>query len=717
MTAANLGRLMEPVARHLLGEPNKEFSDTTELRYGSHGSLAIDLKHGRWYDHEAQVGGGVLALVARNIGCGNGEAVEWLREQGFEVPGDTPRRRPFAERIVCTYRYLYADGSHAFDVVRLRDPKEFKQRAPDGTWRVKGIRKVLYRLPEILEAPEGATVFFVEGEKDVDRLFELGLRATTSPEGAGKWRDDYADALRLIRAAVVPDNDTSGAEHAQTVVDSFRRRDVSAAILRLPDLPPKGDVSDWLDAGGTRDQLLELAAAALEAPEVCADQPARPVDLWAVFASPALPRGLLPPVIEDFAFAKGGIMGADPGGLAAAALAVCAATLTDAIKLQVKRHDPNWLELARLWVALIGEPSTKKSPALDAAIRPLAAINAGLRREYDAAKAKWDKLPKEEKEQTDEPILRKTILGDTTIEAAQVALRDNPQGLLCHQDELAGWFGAMDKYAGPRGAAKDRGFWLTAYNGGAYAVDRISRGSCLIENLSVCVLGGIQPGPMRALASDGHDDGLFARICPLVISTAGVGRDEPMPDAEKAYRSLVEALHRRQPEPASRFNGYKSPGVALRRRRADHPPEPGSEAPRVAEELRDDKPQARGAHRQVRRPVRTAVLNLARRRKCRLGGVALHYHGRRRRPGRALHARLSAAARNCLLCRHARLSDDHDTLAAVAGYILARRLEVVTNRDVQRGNRTMRGLERRDVQRIFQQLEALGGFMRCLRAA
>ncbi len=150
---------------------------------------------------------------------------------------------------------------------------------------------------------------------------------------------------------------------------------------------------------------------------------AEPVDLWAFFAPPALPRGSLPPVIEDFAFVKGEIMGADPGGLAVAALAVCAGALTDAIKLQVKRHDPNWLESARLWVALIGEPSTKKSPVLDAAIRPLAVINAGLRREYDAAKAKWDKLSKEEKEQTDEPILRQTILGDTTIEAAQVALR------------------------------------------------------------------------------------------------------------------------------------------------------------------------------------------------------------------------------------------------------------------------------------------------------
>ena len=399
MTAANLGRLMEPVARHLLGEPNKEFSERTELRYGTRGSLAIDLKHGRWYDHEAASGGGVLDLVGSNIGCGNGDgASTGFGSRASRFRGDTLAGDRFAERIVCTYRYLYADGSHAFDVVRLRDPKEFKQRAPDGTWRVKGIRKVLYRLPEILEAPEGATVFFVEGEKDVDRLLELGLRATTSPEGAGKWRDDYADALRLICASPPFPTTTRAAKSTLSVVASFRRRDVPAAILRLPDLPPKGDVSDWLDAGGTRDQLLELAAAALEAPEVCADQPARPVDLWAVFASPALPRGLLPPVIEDFAFAKGGIMGADPGGLAGAALAVCAATLTDAIKLQVKRHDPNWLESARLWVALIGEPSTKKSPALDAAIRPLAAINAGLRREYDAAKAKWDKLPKEEKE-------------------------------------------------------------------------------------------------------------------------------------------------------------------------------------------------------------------------------------------------------------------------------------------------------------------------------
>ena len=86
--------------------------------------------------------------------------------------------------------------------------------------------------------------------------------------------------------------------------------------------------------------------------------------------------------------------------------------------------------------------------------------------------AAWEKLEKDEKADTDKPILRQTILSDTTVEAAAVALGNNPQGLLCHMDELGSWFGAMDKYAGPRGAQKDRGFWLTAYNGGPHPVDR-----------------------------------------------------------------------------------------------------------------------------------------------------------------------------------------------------------------------------------------------------
>jgi hypothetical protein len=54
------------------------------------------------------------------------------------------------------------------------------------------------------------------------------------------------------------------------------------------------------------------------------------------------------------------------------------------------------------------------------------------------------------------------------------------------------------------------------------------------------------------------------------------------------------------------------------------------------------------------------------------------------------------------------LSDDHDRLTAVAGHILAHKVEVMTNRDVQRGDRTMRGIERRSIVQIFEQLETLG---------
>ena len=193
----------------------------------------------------------MLDLVRRQLRVANGRRHALARRAGLRRAA--PAQAGFADRIVCTYRYHYADGSHAFDVVRLRDPKDFRQRAPDGRWTTKGIAMVLYRLPEMLEAPEGATVFFVEGEKDVDRLLGLGLRATTSPAGPASGATATPTDSRHVRVVAIPDNDEVGEEHAAAVVASFRRRDVPAAILRLPGLPPKGDVSDWLDAGGTRE--------------------------------------------------------------------------------------------------------------------------------------------------------------------------------------------------------------------------------------------------------------------------------------------------------------------------------------------------------------------------------------------------------------------------------------------------------------------------------
>jgi hypothetical protein len=83
-----------------------------------------------------------------------------------------------------------------------------------------------------------------------------------------------------------------------------------------------------------------------------------PVDLWAEREKPSLPVGVVPTFIEEFARSQAEMIGADPGGIAMAALTVCAGAIPDAIKFQVKRHDSDWLESPRLWTALVGNPST-----------------------------------------------------------------------------------------------------------------------------------------------------------------------------------------------------------------------------------------------------------------------------------------------------------------------------------------------------------------------
>ena len=98
-------------------------------------------------------------------------------------------------------------------------------------------------------------VFICEGEKDVDRLRSVGLVATTNPGGAGKWRDDFSEALRGRQVCILPDNDEPGSKHAQQVARSLGKVGALVRILNLEKLPAKGDVSDWLDAGGAAEEL------------------------------------------------------------------------------------------------------------------------------------------------------------------------------------------------------------------------------------------------------------------------------------------------------------------------------------------------------------------------------------------------------------------------------------------------------------------------------
>lgn len=191
------------------------------------------------------------ALIYCHAGCSAADiaaALDLPMSDLFAEPNDTPARET-------VYAYRDEAGDHLYDVVRTDPGKRFAQRRADGEWSMTGVRRVLYRLPELIAADPAETVYIVEGEKDADRLASLGLIATTASGGAGKWRAEYAEPLHGRRVVILADNDDPGRAHARDVAAS-----TGGTIVELPGLPPKGDVSDWLDAGGTVDDLRRLAA-------------------------------------------------------------------------------------------------------------------------------------------------------------------------------------------------------------------------------------------------------------------------------------------------------------------------------------------------------------------------------------------------------------------------------------------------------------------------
>jgi hypothetical protein len=168
-------------------------------------------------------------------------------------------------KIAATYDYHDADGALLFQVVRF-DPKDFRQRRPDGkggwTWKLDGTPRPLYRLPAVARADAGALVFSVEGEKDADRLAGEGLIATTTSGGAGNAHHTDLTPLHGRHVVIIPDADDAGRNHARELIEALVGKASSVRLLELSDLPPKGDASDWFNAGHDAEELVRLAEAA-----------------------------------------------------------------------------------------------------------------------------------------------------------------------------------------------------------------------------------------------------------------------------------------------------------------------------------------------------------------------------------------------------------------------------------------------------------------------
>jgi hypothetical protein len=486
--------------------------------------------------------------------------------------------------------------------------------------------------------------------------------------------------------------------------------------------------------GGFNVAILNREGKKKETTEPTLVFPDDPVDLWQERKAPALPKGLLPAVIEQFAFQQGELMGADPAGLAMGALVVCAAAIPDSIRIQVKQHDKRWLESTRIWVGLAGPVSAKKSPIMRVVCDPIDEIDKELSAEYAIALAEYEAA--EEDEGGPEPVRMRLRVEDATPESLQVILEYNDQGLLMKRDELSGWFGQMEKYSGGgRGASADRGFWLTSFNGGFYVFDRVKRGSGTIKNLSVNLLGGIQVEALRQVVADGVDDGLLQRLFVIMLRPAVLGRDEPVEHDQ--YDRLVNKL----------FGLRERRAEVATARRKDDPSDCGrpvlgnvssgrtvkftDEAAAIRWKLEQKHLDLQQAYQSVNRKLASHIgkFDGLFARLCLLWQI-IETVDKANAKGfdyyawpediEAETAQRVADFMHRFLLNHAitfyvnelGLSDDHDRLSAVAGYILARKLDQITRRDIQRGDHTMRKIKGRDTNDVFEQLEALGWLVR-----
>lgn len=456
-------------------------------------------------------------LVTCYGGCDQDAVIAALQERGvWPIRGEREQRQQRGPtRIVATYEYRDATGALNFEVVRL-EPKDFRQRrrSKSGGWEWKaGDRSLIYRLPELLAASDDAIVFVPEGEKDTDALAALGLVATTNAGGAGKWSDANSRWLDGRRVVILPDNDEAGRLDAERKLASLRPRAARVAVLNLPNLRDKGDVSDWLADGGTAERLTAQAEAAL----ATAPERAAPSEKPRAAPLPAFPVHVLPPSMRGLIESGSRAMAVPSEFIALPMLVLAGAVIGNAWEVELKG---GWREGPNLYAAIVGDPGAKKTPSLKLALRGVHAIQSRLASEYRADKAAfdeeyalWEKAPKASRGEPPRPPKFKHLwTSDSTTEALAEMLSE-AKGLVLFRDELVGWVKSMDAYrSGGKGA--DRQHYLSMWSRSPIKIDRKSRPDpIVVDRPCLSVVGGIQPDVLPDLIDNAkRDDGFIDRL-------------------------------------------------------------------------------------------------------------------------------------------------------------------------------------------------------------
>ena len=234
--------------------------------------------------------------------------------------------------------------------------------------------------------------------------------------------------------------------------------------------------------------------------------------------------------------------GVTPAHVAVPFLGIASSLIGTARRVQASR---SWTQPMTSWSATVGFSGTGKTSGIDVTKRALSSIERdrktkveeqrrahdGRREAAKAAEKKWKEELKKAAEGSvvsldsyratanakpirpadavdpGEFITPRLYVSDVTIERLAILLQARPQGMLLISDELAGLFLNMSRYSG----GQDNEFWLEAWNGNSYTVERMSRPAIVVDYLLVGVVGGLQPDKL-ARSFKGDLDGMYARL-------------------------------------------------------------------------------------------------------------------------------------------------------------------------------------------------------------
>jgi len=501
----------------------------------------------------------------------------------------TPDGEPFGDPVqVWTFRN--AEGNPIFYEARYmangkKEPRCFSwgyrgQQPPK--WECGHYKKPrpIYGLDQLAINKTSQVIVF-EGPRKADAgQAILPMPCVGWAGGANGWR--YSDWTPLAGRKIIlwPDADEPGRACMANLAQHLLTLNCECIMLDPHDMPTGWDIADepqwtktdamaWAKSHKTEPIKQKIDAPPPEPPPQGVKYPpeddgedvittpegivwTEPMDVFTEIVPPKIKPEQVPECIRDWMLDMEGVKGVDRTILALGAIVSSASLLHDDIKLQPEINNHTWTESARLWGAIVGDASVGKTPALGAALATVKKIDDELSDEegkirYEHSlkekafkKIEADYIKQLENGETPPPIqhpelpeIPRLILQNTTIEGVEEVAKHCSRGLLVDRDELSEWFGSMDAYKSGRGGS-DQAAWLQFYNGGSRRVDRVGRGSFKIKNWSGCLIGGIQPGPMREICSGIREDGLLQRFM-VIMGRQSINGNEQRPN-EVAYK-------------------------------------------------------------------------------------------------------------------------------------------------------------------------------------